>query len=456
MNKNEKLSVEFADVTLPSPIGVGALAVFMGLSVSPETTAQKLVKFAKAGAGYIEIGALFHAPEDWIRRKRKERGEEFLEMATVPEQIPVRRWLKYGKDGYLHRAGAMSKEGVRPSFGAFGPPPELFGKIFEAKMPFIKRVMEEKPKDVPLIANVEAAADPESYAIVAKKAEEAGFDMVDLNVSCPFFAILSGNIEKFLRGEYPLANMGSIIGDSPQFLEEVVKEVVREVSIPVGVKLSPETGFPRVIDICRRVKNAGAKFIISANMGITIPPPNIYDKGRTPLPFTEGNPFIAYGGDPLRVIVRKHIAAISRYVPDIDSLALGGIITPEHIIEMIMLGAKATGQCAAVFYRGVKYLRQELDFIVKFMNEQGYEDIDDIRQAGIKHIVTADEAQDFRAKAEVNPLKCTLCGICADNVCAAISIKNGEVKVSDNCMGCGLCVMVCPNSALRLVSATNT
>ncbi|MEM2569962.1 MAG: 4Fe-4S binding protein [Candidatus Bathyarchaeia archaeon] len=452
----DMLKVDFAGVTLPTPIGVGALAMFMGLSLSADTYAKILLKFAKAGAGYINIGAIFYAPEDWIRRKRKERGEEFLGVVPAPgEQIPVRRWLKYnGEEGYFHRAGAMAKEEVKVPWAKYGPPPEAFGRILEGKMPFIKKVMEEKPKDVPLIANVEAAADPESYVIVSKKAEELGFDMIELNVSCPFFAILSGNIEAFLRGEYPLVNMGSIIGDSPEFLEKVVREVVKEVSIPVGVKLTPETGFPRVIDICRRIRDAGAKFVVSANMGITIPPPNIYNRGQSTLPFTKGNPFIAYGGEPLRAIVRKHIAAVSRFVPGLDSLALGGIMTPEHIIEMIMLGAKAVGQCAAIFYRGVNYLRRELDFIVKYMKEQGYSSIEEVRQTGIKNIVTADEAIDLRARAEVDPVKCRLCGICADNICGAISMENGTIKIGNNCMGCGLCVMVCPHGALKLVSAT--
>lgn len=66
--------------------------------------------------------------------------------------------------------------------------------------------------------------------------------MIELNVSCPFFSTCGGNVDSFLQGKFIFSNMGGIIGDSPQLLEDIVKEVTREVSIPVGVKLTPETG----------------------------------------------------------------------------------------------------------------------------------------------------------------------------------------------------------------------
>ncbi|MEM3579830.1 MAG: 4Fe-4S binding protein [Candidatus Bathyarchaeia archaeon] len=446
MKRDDKLSVNFAGVTLPSPIGVGAIATFMGRAIPDEMVAKILLKSTDAGAGYISVGALGHMPEEFVQRKKKEVEAE--EWRRIIRKYfggePVRRWMKDGEGTFLHRLGAM---------GPYGIPIEGFAKSLELKLPIIKMLQEKKPPDVPLIANIEAAADPEAFAIASKKAEEVGFDMIELNVSCPFFATVKGNIDAFLEGKFIFSNMGAIMGDSPEFLEKVVKEVVRAVSIPVGVKLTPETGFPRVVEIGRRVKQAGASFITTANMGVTVPPPDIYNGGKTTLPFTDGNPFIGYGGEPLRPIIRKHVAALSMYVPELDVLAMGGIMNAEHVIQMIMLGAKATGQCAAIFFKGIRLLKSELEFIRKFMDEQGYSSIEEMRKEGIEHLRTADAAVDIKARAQVDPAKCTLCKTCIDNICTALYMENETVKVSDRCIGCGLCVMVCPAKAITLTKA---
>ncbi len=55
--------------------------------------------------------------------------------------------------------------------------------------------------------------------------------------------------------------------------------------------------------------------------------------------------------------------------------------------------------------------------------------------------------------ASVNPEKCAACGLCVD-VCpaSAIRIDNGAAVVDPSaCTGCGRCVEECPNEAIRLV-----
>ena len=73
---------------------------------------------------------------------------------------------------------------------------------------------------------------------------------------------------------------GSLLGDSPALLIPVVKAVVDRVNIPVGVKMTPETGFPRLVGIAEEIKKAGAKFITGINAPITCGgPPRTFTKG---------------------------------------------------------------------------------------------------------------------------------------------------------------------------------
>jgi Fe-S-cluster-containing hydrogenase component 2 len=56
--------------------------------------------------------------------------------------------------------------------------------------------------------------------------------------------------------------------------------------------------------------------------------------------------------------------------------------------------------------------------------------------------------------AEIDPDKCSACGICADERCQVKAInKNEEFSrvIKEKCIGCGLCATTCPEDAIKLV-----
>jgi len=52
-------------------------------------------------------------------------------------------------------------------------------------------------------------------------------------------------------------------------------------------------------------------------------------------------------------------------------------------------------------------------------------------------------------KAEIDPCKCTECGLC-EEVCRFEAIQNYKVDLM-SCEGCGFCVRVCPEQAISLL-----
>jgi len=54
--------------------------------------------------------------------------------------------------------------------------------------------------------------------------------------------------------------------------------------------------------------------------------------------------------------------------------------------------------------------------------------------------------------------QCVGCGTCIDNVCftGAIQMESGRAEINSACRGCGRCVAVCPNEAIKLTITDET
>jgi dihydroorotate dehydrogenase (NAD+) catalytic subunit len=195
----------------------------------------------------------------------------------------------------------------------------------------------------PLIVSVFGYSADE-YALVARKAEEAGADAVELNVSCPH-----------------VKQTGSEIGQNPALLTEVVSKVKAAVCKPVIVKLSPNV--TDITETANAAVRAGADTLTAIN---TVKALAI--DAETALPILN-NVRGGLSGPAIKPIALRSVYDLYEQVKT-PIIGCGGITTWQDAVEFLLAGASAVqiGTAVAlhdpnVFHainRGVKtYLKKK-------------------------------------------------------------------------------------------------
>jgi nifR3 family TIM-barrel protein len=111
------------------------------------------------------------------------------------------------------------------------------------------KLLEIRPAEHPIAMQL-FGAEPGSMALAAKLAAELGADMIDVNAGCP--------VKKVLR-----SGSGAALMKDPARLEDIVKKMVKAVSVPVTVKIRIGLTAGEVISprLARVLEGAGASAI---------------------------------------------------------------------------------------------------------------------------------------------------------------------------------------------------
>ncbi|GAB4119204.1 MAG: NAD-dependent dihydropyrimidine dehydrogenase subunit PreA [Rhodothalassiaceae bacterium] len=303
----------------------------------------------------------------------------------------------------------------------------------------IEAIRREWPDRV-IIGSMMAPMDEQAWKELAIRIANAGVHGIELNLGCPH-----GMCER---------GMGSAIGQVPEFVEQTTRWVREAVNIPVFTKLTPN-----ITDImipAEAAKAGGAdavslintvNSIVSVDLDAMAPRPMIDGKG------THGG----YCGPAVKPIALNMVAEIARRTETrgLGISAIGGIETWRDAAEFLALGASGVQVCTAAMLYGFRIVEDMIDGLSRFMDSKGYRSIDDFRGLAVANTVDWNALNmNFDLKARIDEARCIECGrchiACEDTSHQAIRIEaradGGRrfLVVDEDCVGCNLCMHVCP------------
>ncbi|MGL4489824.1 MAG: NAD-dependent dihydropyrimidine dehydrogenase subunit PreA [Rhizobiaceae bacterium] len=312
----------------------------------------------------------------------------------------------------------------------------------------IKQVKKKWP-DRAMIVSLMVPCEEESWKKILKRVEETDADGIELNFGCPH-----GMSER---------GMGAAVGQVPEYIEMVARWCKQYSRMPVIVKLTPN-----ITDIrypARAAKKGGAdavslintiSSIVSVDLDSFSPVPSIDGKG------SHGG----YCGPAVKPIALNMVAEIARdaQTRGLPISGIGGISTWRDAAEYIALGCGTVQVCTAAMTYGFKIVEEMIDGLSEWMDSKGYKSISDFQGMAVPNVTDWQYLNlNYITKAKIDQDACIKCGrcyaACEDTSHQAImSTKDGvrhfEV-MDDECVGCNLCVNVCPvDNCISMVPMT--
>ena len=261
----------------------------------------------------------------------------------------------------LNKLGAVVTKGVANEPWVGNPTPrvaETYGGMLNAvglQNPGIDLFVE---RDIPYLAKFDTriivnvcGRTTEDYCEVVQRLASQPVDMLEINISCP-------NVEEG----------GIAFGQSAKSVEAITKEVKKHAKQPVIMKLSPN-----VTDIAEMAKaaesgGADALSLINTITGMKI---DIHKRK-----FTLANKTGGLSGPAIHPVAVRMVYQAAQAVK-IPIIGMGGIMTAEDAIEMILAGASAVSVGTANF-RNPQVTMEIVQGICDYMEEYGVANVNEL------------------------------------------------------------------------------
>lgn len=335
------------------------------------------------------------------------------------------------------RFDAVTKEGT--PFVGFRNMEQLSENPYTMDFEILHRLKQNYPTKR-IIASIMGQTE-EEWIELAKMAEAAGCDAVELNFSCP---------------QMRLTGLGSDIGQNPELILFYTSYVRDAVKIPVIPKMTPNV--MSMTSPALACFYAGASGISAIN---TIKSITMNPAAKVNGKFTVSG----YSGKAVKPIALRmihemtgnpilHKACIEKHM---DISGIGGIETWRDALDFIRLGCRNVQVCTAVMQYGYRIIDDLKAGLQHYMAERGVTELKELVGEELPNIVMpSDLDRETMVYPMVNRKQCIGCGrcyvSCMDGGHQAISFDADRQPriLGSKCVGCHLCRLVCPTGAIGL------
>jgi dihydropyrimidine dehydrogenase (NAD+) subunit PreA len=301
----------------------------------------------------------------------------------------------------------------------------------------IRQIKRDWP-DRALVVSVMLPMNEPTWAKFIPMIEDTGADAFELNFGCPH-----GMSER---------GMGSAVGQVPEYIQMAAEWAKKYARIPVIVKLTPNV--TSILPPAKAAFAGGADAVSLINTVNSIM--RVDYETLTMYPSTDGKgSHGGYCGQAVKPIALHMVAEIARHgeTQGRPISGIGGITDWRDAVDFLALGASNVQVCTAAMVYGFKIIDDLIDGLSNFLDDKGMRSVSELVGKAVPSVTDWQYLNlNYVEKAVIDQDLCIKCGrchiVCEDTSHQAITqTVNGERRfevIDEECVGCNLCVSVCP------------
>ena len=329
------------------------------------------------------------------------------------------------------RFDVLHREGDKGDFNALRNMEQLSENPPEVDFDILHRLKQNYPTKI-IVASIMGSTE-EKWIELAKRAEAAGVDAVELNFSCP---------------QMRETGMGSDVGQDRELVTFFTAFVKHAVSIPVIPKMTPN--ITMMCDPAIGADFAGADAISAIN---TIKSVTMDERAKV----TGSWCVSGLSGRAVKPIAQRFILemAMNPVLKNLKMSGIGGIETWRDALQFIQLGCSNVQVCTAVMQYGYRIIDDLKLGLQLYMASRGITKLSLLVGEQLPNFAKPhDLDRDTVVYPIFNSENCIGCGrcyiSCMDGGHQAITFGDDRKPhlVGTKCVGCHLCRLVCPTGAI--------